>query len=269
VFFNSASLHAYHWAYKLRVKGRESKGVKNMTEIYGYIYKIENLVNGKIYIGQTTLNPIKRKTIHFHELRKEKHGNSHLQHSFNKYGESNFKFIVLNYATNKKTLNQLEINYIKQYNCLNDNNGYNFKSGGSNGKHSLQTREKMSESQKGLRTGEKNPMRSPEAREKLRKARTGTKHSLETRKKMSRTRKGKRIVNINYLKNLRNSKRGRGLFGFTGASLKKSHNFEKRCWQGMIYFKEYRKSLGYFEDPLSCQIIHDFILKEVYGDNMC
>lgn len=247
--------------------------------VYGYIYKIENLINGKIYIGQTTLNPPKRRNIHFYELRKKKHGNKHLQNSFNKYGEANFKFTVLNYATDKKTLDQLEITYINYYDCLDMSKGYNLQSGGSHGKHSPETIEKMkrncsyywlgksrSEETK-TKISKNNPMYKLENREKIRNARIGKKHSLETRKKISKSHLGKKVKG-EHLKNLRSSKRGKGLFGFTGGWFRRTHNPEKKCWQANIYFKKYKTPLGYFQDPLSCEIVHDLVLDAVRGDIM-
>ena len=59
-----------------------------------YIYAIENLINHKKYIGQTK-NPKTRKCSHFSKLRHNKHINQHLQNSWNKDGESNFKFYIL------------------------------------------------------------------------------------------------------------------------------------------------------------------------------
>lgn len=59
------------------------------------IYKIENLVNGKFYIGSTIRPTYIRKYEHFSELRNDEHANSYLQRSFNKYGENNFKLEIL------------------------------------------------------------------------------------------------------------------------------------------------------------------------------
>ena len=47
------------------------------------VYKIENIKNGKFYIG-SSINFIKRKSSHFRALIMNKHPNSHLQSSFNK-----------------------------------------------------------------------------------------------------------------------------------------------------------------------------------------
>lgn len=62
-----------------------------------YIYIIENLNNGKFYIGRTN-NPEPRRRCHFSELRRGVHGNPRLQASFNKHGQSAFRFQVVDSA---------------------------------------------------------------------------------------------------------------------------------------------------------------------------
>ena len=58
------------------------------------IYKIENKVNGKVYIGSS--NSIRRRwQKHKALLRHGKHQNSHLQAAWDKYGEDNFSFSVI------------------------------------------------------------------------------------------------------------------------------------------------------------------------------
>ena len=58
------------------------------------IYKIENKVNSKVYIGSS--NNIKRRwQKHKALLRHNKHQNSHLQAAWNKYGEDNFAFSIV------------------------------------------------------------------------------------------------------------------------------------------------------------------------------
>ena len=58
-----------------------------------YIYKIENLVNHRIYIGLTN-NIARRRSRHFTDLRCNRHDNHFLQKEFNIYGEKNFSFSV-------------------------------------------------------------------------------------------------------------------------------------------------------------------------------
>jgi group I intron endonuclease len=58
------------------------------------IYKIENKINKKFYIG-STCNYIKRKTNHTNNLKLNTHANKHLQRVVNKYGLENFEFKIL------------------------------------------------------------------------------------------------------------------------------------------------------------------------------
>lgn len=195
--------------------------------VYGYIYKIENLVNGKVYIGQTIQPPIKRKYSHLSQLKNNKHWNEHLQCSFNKYDESNFRFIVLNYATSKEVLDKLEDDYIIYYDCLNPQNGYNFKRGGANGKCSEEMRKKQSEAKMGNKNpnygknGTLNPFygktHSLETRKKIREALKGEKHpwfgkkhSIETRKKMSKSHMGK-TYSLESRKKMSESQKGKNV----------------------------------------------------------
>ena len=73
-----------------------------------------------------------------------------------KYGFENFEFSILEEdITSKKILDEKERYYIKFYKSLSSQNGYNVALGGnSKGKHSQETKIKMSESQ----IGEKNHM---------------------------------------------------------------------------------------------------------------
>lgn len=58
------------------------------------IYKILSKINGLFYIGSTN-SLSSRWQKHRSELRHNKHGNKYLQHVFNKYGEDNLDFIIL------------------------------------------------------------------------------------------------------------------------------------------------------------------------------
>lgn len=93
------------------------------------IYCILNLINGKLYIGQST-NLNKREYDHFRHLNNGNHPNPHLQFAFNKYGRDNFDFILITYCSEEE-LDELEQHYIAKYKTMDRNNGYNRDSGGS------------------------------------------------------------------------------------------------------------------------------------------
>ena len=62
----------------------------------GYIYQIVNTKTNSVYIGSTIRkNPQKRWWRHTQDLRKNLHHNKFLQRSWNKHGETSFKFEIL------------------------------------------------------------------------------------------------------------------------------------------------------------------------------
>ena len=78
------------------------------------IYKIENIVTGDFYIGQS-YNMYIRKYRHLSELSRNIHKNKFLQNSYNKYGKKSFIIIPIIYCENWE-LNKYEqffINNIK------------------------------------------------------------------------------------------------------------------------------------------------------------
>lgn len=72
--------------------------MSNKTELNkSGIYRIVNLVNGKFYIGSTNCFRIRFK-FHRNRLRNNKHFNYLLQRSWNKYGEENFLFEIIEFV---------------------------------------------------------------------------------------------------------------------------------------------------------------------------
>lgn len=94
------------------------------------IYCIENIVNHKKYIGLSR-NIHRRWIEHKAELRSNTHINTYLQSSWNKYGEDNFKFYIIELC-DEKLLSEKECYYIKLYNTLSHQNGFNLTVGGEN-----------------------------------------------------------------------------------------------------------------------------------------
>lgn len=83
---------------------------------YQGVYKIENLINGKVYIGSS--NDVEsRLKRHFRELHKGVHPNNHLQRSFNKYGPECFLFEPIERLSDSDFDDQLahEQHYIDKY----------------------------------------------------------------------------------------------------------------------------------------------------------
>lgn len=123
------------------------------------IYKYTNIINNKIYIGQTN-NEQRRKREHFScSIKKKKHK---FHKAIDKYGIDNFKYEVMCYCKNRHEADLMEIFFINKYDSFN--NGYNMTIGGMgyNGtkhpsygrKHTLEERIKISQNRKGLCLGE-------------------------------------------------------------------------------------------------------------------
>ena len=88
------------------------------------VYAIRNMANGKMYIG-STINPFyKRWQCHKKRLKKGVHHSAHLQASWNKYGESNFSFEIVE-ITAPELCREREGFYITLYKTTNPKYGYN------------------------------------------------------------------------------------------------------------------------------------------------
>ena len=96
----------------------------------GYIYKIVNKVNNKIYVGKTSKTIEHRYARHIKNARK--HINRYLYDAMNHYGYNNFYIEQLEEVDNKK-LNIREKYWIKFFNSDNSMFGYNMTQGGDGG----------------------------------------------------------------------------------------------------------------------------------------
>ena len=174
-------------------------------ECYGVIYKITNIINNKCYIGQTTIGIKKRynnvgigveRIYKYYKLCKENtnYCNNHLLNAFEKYGIENFELIeIFDIAFTKNELDIKEKCYIKQFNSIKY--GYNLQEGGSNGKMSDETIEKMKIAHLGKKQSEESKKKiskslmghktSDEIKNKIREKALGRKQSDETKQKIS------------------------------------------------------------------------------------
>jgi len=123
------------------------------------IYIIKNIINDKVYIGQT-INSIDKRWKH-HIYRSNRKNDTALCRAINKYGSDKFYVEKLAEALSKEELNLLEIKFIEQYNCIAPF-GYNSTTGGLGG------------------------TLSPDALAKMIKSRTGQKLSIKHKEKLSR-----------------------------------------------------------------------------------
>ena len=142
------------------------------------IYKIENIINKKVYIGQSTRCEY-RMNRHRALLNSKKHQNKYLQNSWEKYKEESFLFkLIVKCKTD--SLDNIEKKLIKE--ARKNNLCYNLESGGHKlKKHSESTKNKISKALLGKKIKDTSNMG---------KSRIGKKLSIETRKKLIKNHKG-------------------------------------------------------------------------------
>jgi group I intron endonuclease len=129
------------------------------------IYKITNLENGKLYIGQTIQNLKKRWRQHKFDALKQK---TLLSKAICKYGKLSFSIEIVEELDDQSLLDEREVHWISYFNSFV--NGYNSTSGGF-----------------------ANRIVSDETKEKLRRAGLGRKQSEETKRKRSEAMTGMKM----------------------------------------------------------------------------
>lgn len=130
------------------------------------IYEIVNVINGKRYIGQTVQQATRRWTEHRYRLSVGTHDNAHLQNAWNKYGKTAFTFNIIDVANSIEELNKKEQLLIGHHKSTDKKFGYNIKSGGSNARHSDESKQKISSALRGRTHGKKTVIKRVLARRK-------------------------------------------------------------------------------------------------------
>lgn len=167
------------------------------------IYKILSKARPEnVYIG-SAIDFTRRKNTHLQKLRKNKHHNVKLQNHFNKYGESDLLFHLVEVVIDAKNLIPREQawidNEVPYFNiCRKAGSKLGVSLGPearrkiseANSKRVLSesTKDKISKSNKGKRLG---MTASPETKLKMGMARKGRKHSEEARLKISKSNTGR------------------------------------------------------------------------------
>ena len=188
--------------------------MQEAKEIYGIIYIIRNKINNKLYIGQTieekgfceryNFSGEDIERVYKYHLYNKEHNRSynvHLLIFIEKYGFKAFEVDEeFDIAYSKEELDKLEDLYIKVYNTVSGDYGYNNKYGGANGKHTEGTKQYLRD----INLGENNPMYGKYWTEEQKNARAeavkgennpfyGKHHTEETKKKISEANSGENI----------------------------------------------------------------------------
>ena len=131
----------------------------------GIIYILENKIDGKCYVGQTT----QLFAIRFGRHKRSK---SYFGNALRKYGVDNFNKILIENIPEEQ-LDELEKKYIQKHNSIYPN-GYNLMDGGCKNKHhNEETRKKLSRILTGKATWNKGIPQTEEAKQKIGEANKG------------------------------------------------------------------------------------------------
>lgn len=189
--------------------------------------------NGKVYIGITCSDVLER-------WRNEGKGyrGQYFYRAIKKYGWENINHEILHTGLTKKEAEMKEIELVQFYKSNQKEHGYNIANGGNcAGKHSLETKKKISESRIGEKNWNYGKQFSEEHRRKISEAQKGAKNhnygkhpSEETLKKLREAQKGEKnpMYGKHHSEEMKNalSKQRRGeknpMYGRTGKDNPKS-----------------------------------------------
>ena len=204
-----------------------------------HIYIVTNQINGKQYVGQSTV-----------ERNKLGHGLALLK-AYEAHGKKNFSYeCICSKINNRNTLNCLEKFWIKVYGTVVPN-GYNIEQGGSDkGEVSELTRQKLSAALKGKKPTEETRKRISIATKGENNPFYGKKHSEESLKKIGNASKGRKIVISEETKKYLSSIRKGELNPFYG----KKHSEETKAkfvgrkpnkyWSGKKFSQETKEKMS-------------------------
>ena len=167
------------------------------------IYCIRNKINNKVYVG-SSVRMASRILDHLCKLKNNKHPNSHLQTSWNKYGNEEFSIFVISYCERELLIaeEQYWIDWLDSY-----NSGYNQRpiaqapTGQKMSPERLARHREIFASEKvrkAMSDGAKGKIISEEARKKISQSNIGKKRTPEQRARYSEAAK-KRGVSQKFL----------------------------------------------------------------------
>jgi group I intron endonuclease len=255
------------------------------------IYKIENKINSKVYVGQVCRVKggfEERYEEHGRLLNANRHYNRYLQNAWNKYGSINFSFKILETINDIDKLDDreqywLDLTWEYNYNicpiagrtCRGRKHTEDTKSkiGDANRKRvwTKESRKKLSNSQKNRKMSDETRLKmklshegkihSQKTKDKIAKANCGRIFSQKTKIKMSESRKGRINSKESIIKKEQSCRNlpGKGSSKFKGVA-KHGNGWRVRITKGK---KEHY--LGRFKDPIEAAKNYDYHAISLFG----
>ncbi len=94
------------------------------------VYKIENKVNGKVYIGKTSTSLEQRWKEHVKSSKRQDNQHRPICRAISKYGEDAFEMTLIETVENDAQASEREMYWISEYNSFGTEFGYNATAGG-------------------------------------------------------------------------------------------------------------------------------------------
>ena len=215
------------------------------------IYKIVHIPTQRCYVGHTTQGAQWRWYGHLYCLIRGTHLSKYMQNVWNKYGQDEFEFVLIEYCDPKDRLVR-EQYWIDELDSVFNTAKVAGTTYGT--KRTVEVRKKFSEIQTKMQTAQRflhteeaqkrhnEVMKTKEYREKMSKVMKGKKKSLETRRRMSETRK--RMIEKEGWKMPGWSEESRRKMGASMRGKKKSPEHQAKINASLARVRELKKSLG-------------------------
>lgn len=172
------------------------------------IYLATNTLNGKVYVGQTSLDLSGRKADHKRKAVSDG-SRSHFHAAIRKYGWEVFAWRVLERVLLRELLNERERWWVAHYQSTDTARGYNNTTGGGQCEFTPEAKDRIRVAMTGPRNPNYGTRKSPETLARMRAAQKGRpkppevvakvaaqmrgrRHSAETRLKMSLAHRGRK-----------------------------------------------------------------------------